>query len=535
LTLMVLVILFTMWRRSDLTEDIENRLAQSTDEITIADQKLTESQILLEFYQNRDFLEVWSKNGKISGQGDDFIQQLEDSKFEGLNPVNYHFDAIQEILESKKGPLKKLSKDELVDLEFLMSDAFLRFARDLEVGAVDPATLDSNWMLEEEESEISYTELLDEIGSGTSVEKQLDLLRPKTDLYQSGREVIRDLYQTLEKDTLEWKTVAFEKSLEPGDSHEAISGLRQRLIFWEFTDEYEVEDELVFDSKMEEALKKYQETNGMNPDGKIGILTADALNKSPQDLIDIASINLERLRWIPEITWDDEMVLVNIANYQLDYIQNQDTTLSAKIIVGKEYNESPVFTAPMSYIVFSPYWNIPESIVKDEIMPAVLKNKNYLQEKNMEVVSKSGEPVNERSVDWKVKDMDEFPYLVRQKPGEDNSLGLVKFMFPNEYNIYIHDTPARGLFEQESRALSHGCIRIQYPDEFAKVILNDSEWTTEKIHEAMKQEEEETVQLDRKIPVVILYLTFWADKSGKANFRQDIYERDLTLLKALRS
>ncbi|MEP1259105.1 L,D-transpeptidase family protein, partial [Algoriphagus sp.] len=293
----------------------------------------------------------------------------------------------------------------------------------------------------------------------------------------------------------------------------------------------QLEDPTLFDSAMYRGLQDYQESNGMNPDGVIGTLVAESLNKSPQDLIDIASINMERLRWMPALDWKKEMVLVNVANYQLDYLQNSDTTFSAKVIVGKEYNESPTFTAPMSYIVFSPYWNIPESITNEEIIPSLRKNSNYLAEKNMEVVNGSGEVVKATQVNLS-KDQG---YRVRQKPGGDNSLGLVKFMFPNEYNIYIHDTPARSLFEKETRALSHGCIRIQNPDQFAKILLNNSDWDDEKIQAAMNQQNEEVVELDRDIPVVILYMTFWADADGKANFRSDVYNRDAALLKALRS
>jgi murein L,D-transpeptidase YcbB/YkuD len=286
---------------------------------------------------------------------------------------------------------------------------------------------------------------------------------------------------------------------------------------------------------MEAGLRKYQAANGMNPDGVIGALVAESLNKSPQDLIDIAAVNMERLRWMPAMDWDQEMVLVNVANYQLDYMEKADTIFTAKVIVGKEYSESPAFTAPMSYIVFSPYWNIPPSITKDEILPAVRKNKNYLAEKNMELVSNSGETIDARRVDWKSVEDGTFPYRVRQKPGGDNSLGLVKFMFPNEYNIYIHDTPARSLFQKETRALSHGCIRIENPDQFAKILLNDKEWDEERIQKAMNQDKEETVKLDRKIPVVLLYMTFWAGEDGKANFRSDVYDRDAALLKALKN
>jgi murein L,D-transpeptidase YcbB/YkuD len=285
--------------------------------------------------------------------------------------------------------------------------------------------------------------------------------------------------------------------------------------------------------KMEEALKEYQLNNGMEPDGAIGNLTAESLNNSPANLMDIAAVNMERLRWLSDTLLDSELILVNVANYQLDYLNRLDTVLTAKVIVGKEYNESPVFSAPMTYIAFSPYWNIPASITNGEIIPQLKKNPNYLEQKNMEVVNSSGEPVKPKSSDLSA---DPFPYFIRQKPGGSNSLGLVKFMFPNEYSIYIHDTPARGLFERENRALSHGCIRIQDPAKFAALLLkDDSEWTSAKIDSAMHQEKEQIVELKRSIPVVVFYLTFWADSKGHPNFRSDIYDRDQEVLSALKS
>jgi murein L,D-transpeptidase YcbB/YkuD len=153
----------------------------------------------------------------------------------------------------------------------------------------------------------------------------------------------------------------------------------------------------------------------------------------------------------------------------------------------------------------------------------------------MEVTTASGESVNHKTINWSKMKGNEFPYFIRQKPGGDNSLGMVKFMFPNEYNIYIHDTPARGLFSKESRALSHGCIRIQNPDQFAKILLDDDTWSDEKIQIAMNQDTEEVVLLNRKIPVILVYLTFWADENGDSHFRSDIYDRDRALLDALKT
>lgn len=518
-------------RRSDLKDELQANLNGGESGVLATSNYASEIQ---SFYASREYMEVWLFNGSLSGAGEEMLTQIENSKYDGLLPDDYN---INEIYAKSSNPddedkkFRNLTSEEKVKLELLLTDGFFNLAHDLEFGKINPSSLDPNWKFEEKETDVSYTALLEEVANGSSVEKTFESLYPSSALYAKGREAIEELYEIQKNDTLTWDFAKVEGAIKVGEKHSAIPALRKRLIFWDVLKPYDMEDPTLFDSTMFAGLQKYQMSNGMNPDGVIGSLVAESLNNSPQNLIDIASINMERLRWMPKMDWDQEMVLVNIANYQLDYLKKQDTAFTAKVIVGKEYNESPTFMAPMSYIVFSPYWNIPESITNDEIIPSIEKNPNYLAQKNMEIVSGSGEVVKASKVNL----AKETGYRVRQKPGGDNSLGLVKFMFPNDYNIYIHDTPARNLFERETRALSHGCIRIQNPDQFAKILLNDSSWDDEKIQTAMHQMNEEVVELDREIPVVLVYMTFWAGKDGKANFRSDVYERDSALLKALKN
>lgn len=535
LLLGVALLWFFNQRRSDISDELEQAMVGEESSMLAGSSYAEQIQ---DFYAQRDYLEVWLLNDGLSKEGRELIAKIEDSKYDGLLPSDYNLEEIYGLstdAEKKNKKFRKLSSDEKVRLELLLTDGFFNLAHDLEKGKVNPAELDSSWKFDEKATSADYIALINEVVAGAPVDKTFAKLYPNAELYAQGKKAIKELYETLKKDTLTWDMQPVDGAIKVGERHAAIPALRKRLIFWDFLKPYKTEDPTLFDSELLVGLQKYQKSNGMNPDGVIGSLVAESLNKSPQDLIDIASVNMERLRWMPAINWDQEMVLVNVANYQLDYLQQSDTVFTAKVIVGKEYSESPTFSAPMSYIVFSPYWNIPPSITKDEIIPAVKRNEGYLDEKNMEIVTTSGEPIDASQVDWSSGKEEEFPYRVRQKPGGDNSLGLVKFMFPNEYNIYIHDTPARSLFQKETRALSHGCIRIQNPEQFAKILLDDNKWTDEKIQEAMHQDKEETVKLDRKIPVVLLYMTFWADKGGKANFRPDVYDRDAALLKALRS
>jgi murein L,D-transpeptidase YcbB/YkuD len=248
--------------------------------------------------------------------------------------------------------------------------------------------------------------------------------------------------------------------------------------------------------------------------------------------MDKIRVNLERMRWMPADFFEKEAILVNVPSFQVVYHRGPDTLFSTKVIVGTLKNQTPIFTAPLSYLVLSPYWNIPPSIARKETLPAIRRNPGYLNANHMEVVNTAGQPVSLSQVNWKASP---FPYLIRQKPGEHNALGLVKFMFPNPYNVYLHDTPSKQLFERETRAFSHGCIRMEHPEAFAALLLNDrQEWPVARMQEVMHQGKEEIVTLTKKIPVAILYFTFLVSPTGAPVFYEDIYGRDEELLLLLK-
>ena len=496
---------------------------------------LANAEAIYRFYDSRGFGEAWSENGILLEKAYELRFEIKQSKYDGLNPANYHLALIEGFFQSfESNKQKGIPNDvmEVADLDLLLTDAFFRLAAHLEIGKVDPSKLKSSWDIRRKPQREDYVLLLSQAVQSNEIRKALEKLYPDFSIYRKGREVVRRMDELQKSDTLNWKPIKMDQSIKPGQVNNAVPLIRQRLAFWGYLDPALISEDKIYDSLLVNAVKEFQRSNGMEPDGSIGKNTAAALNASPAALMDIASLNLERLRWLPDTVREAEFILVNIANYQLDYINKLDTLFSAKVIVGKQYHQSPIFSAQMSYIVFSPYWNIPNSIARAEIIPAVRRNPNYLQQKNMEVITTSGKVVDPASVNWQSKS---FPYLIRQKPGGSNSLGLVKFMFPNSHSVYIHDTPGKSLFEKEDRALSHGCIRIQNPVKFAQLLLKDDpKWTTQRIDEAMHQTKEQIVNLPRKIPVVLMYLTFWADSRGKAHFRQDIYGRDADLLALLK-
>ena len=504
--------------------------------LTVRGSALSNSDEIHRFYDARSFEEAWSERGILLEKAYALRFEIKQAKYDGLNPEDYHLDVIEGLFASFESNKKSGNANEasdVVELDLILTDAFFKLATHLEIGKVDPSKLKTDWEITPKAQRKDHVLLLNQAINSGEVRQALEELYPQFSIYKKGREVVRVMDELQKKDTLDWKPIKVDQSLKVGQSNNVIPQVRQRLAFWGYVSPTPPSDPKLFDSLLFAGVKQFQRSNGMEPDGAIGKNTALAISKSPASLMDMASVNLERLRWLPDTVKGAEFILVNIANYQLDYLNKLDTLLSSRVIVGKQYHESPIFSAQMSYIVFSPYWNIPPSITRSEIIPSVRKNPSYLQQKNMEVVTSSGKVVNPSSIDWNSKS---FPYMIRQKPGGNNSLGLVKFMFPNSHSVYIHDTPARTLFDKEDRALSHGCIRIQNPAKFAQVLLNDDpKWTPEKIDQAMHQTTEQIVSLPRKIPVVLVYLTFWADSTGKAHFRQDIYNRDSEVLALLRN
>lgn len=242
---------------------------------------------------------------------------------------------------------------------------------------------------------------------------------------------------------------------------------------------------------------------------------------------------MERFRWLP-LEKPHKYIIVNIANFDLAMIEGRDTLISMRAIVGKGYRKTPVFDSRITYIVFSPTWTIPPTILKNDVIPELLKGPEYLQQRNMILLRHNGTEIAYSEIDWSKISVNHFPYMVRQNPGPANALGKVKFMFPNGYNVYIHDTPSRGYFARDDRAISSGCIRIEKPFQLAELLLADSpQWPSSRIYSAMQQNREQTVSLNTPVEVMMLYLTAWTDGNGRVQFRKDIYMRDEMVMKAL--
>ncbi len=304
------------------------------------------------------------------------------------------------------------------------------------------------------------------------------------------------------------------KQFKKGASSSSIAALKRHL---QITGDMPAGDtSRMFDDTLVNGIKQFQNRLGYKPNGTITATIIKDLNVPVEKRIEQILVNLNRMRWMPQEP-EGKLILVNIPEFELHFLDGKNKIFDMDVVVGKEGHNTMMFTGKLSTIVFSPYWNVPPSIVKKEIMPHMASNPNYLASQNMEVTGNAGG----------------LP-VIRQLPGEKNSLGKVKFLFPNSFNIYFHDTPAKGLFNQDKRAYSHGCVRLSDPLKMAEYLLKDnSEWPPEKIIDAMNSGNEKFVKIKDPVPVIITYYTAWVDENGQLNFRDDIYKRDATMMQKM--
>lgn len=304
------------------------------------------------------------------------------------------------------------------------------------------------------------------------------------------------------------------KSMKKGGADSSIAILKKRL---QISGELPQGDtSAVYNDTLANAIMIYQKRMGYTPDGKVTAQLIKDLNVPAEKRLQQILINMGRMRWMPpDVT--GKLIVVNIPEFVLHIYENNKRVMDMDVVVGKEGHNTVVFTGDLSTIVFSPYWNVPPSIVKNEILPAMESNPGYLESHNMEINGEEGGLPS-----------------IRQRPGGQNSLGKVKFLFPNSFNIYFHDTPAKSLFEKDKRAYSHGCIRLQDPTKMAEYLLKDDpDWNASKIQAAMNSGSEKYVKLKKPVPVLITYYTAWVDDEGLLNFRDDIYEHDAELAKKM--
>lgn len=476
-----------------------------------------------EFYASREFKPAWIENAAPRPQMDDLIGALSSASTEGLDPELYSVGLLkQRREEASKGFLTSKGFDprEAGMLDVWLTYLYMKYASDLADGLSDLAHADPAWQIKTEKFDPRAQ--LDSALEHNNVSASLQELAPVAPEYQALRKVLADYRDRATKGG--WPAVPASLKLKPGQRSPAVPLVARRLAAsGDFGGQVPPDGQpAAYDKGLQEAVKKFQRRHGLADDGVVSAAVVSEMNVPIDRRIRQIELNMERWRWLPR-DLGERHIFVNIPDMRLDVWDHDRVPLSMRVVVGKKDTPTPIFNDTMTYLVFSPYWNVPPDIANKETLPAVMSDPGFLERTNMEVVDKSGNLVDPASIDL-TKPED---YRFRQRPGADNSLGLVKFMFPNQYNVYLHDTPADSLFARASRSFSHGCVRVEQPEKLAEYVLGDQpDWTDDKITEAMHAGEEKTVKLKQPLPVYIAYLTARVTPDGAVQFRKDVYDVD---------
>ncbi len=466
------------------------------------------------FYKRRRYQYAWFVKDSLSQAAAGFFNLVNsaDTAFKEVASVR---DRLNELMMSPdSGAVAAHCDSCMLQLELALTAHFFRFADKRYGGVIGKDLRELDWFIPRRKK--NYDQLLDSLTAG---HMDLSPIEPVHRQYALLKAQLKRYY---ELDTLvSWEPLGLgdKKKLEPGDTAMWVPDLRQRvMVLGDLVSNGDsiVLSSTIYDSLLVEGVKHFQERHGLHPDGIIGKGAIAALNRTPHERVRTLLVNMERLRWVPEQTAPN-LLLVNIPEFRLHVYEADTEAWSMDVVVGNSATRTVIFSDTLSRIVFSPTWSVPVSIVKGEILPAMKKNPNYLASKGMSITGGSAA----------------LPSIV-QLPGAGNALGRVKFLFPNDYSIYFHDTPSKGGFAREKRAFSHGCIRLSEPARLAEYLLrNDSLWPADSIKKSMFSEKERYVRLKEKRPVSISYFTAWVDRQGRLNFRDDVYGHDERLANEL--
>ncbi|MFZ0481949.1 MAG: L,D-transpeptidase family protein [Desulfobacterales bacterium] len=490
--------------------------------------------LLFDFYVYRKIKPVWVTKDSLNNKAKVFIKTIIEADHEGLDASIYHRDDILSLVRilELNSVFDAFEPAKYAELELLLTDAFFSYGFHLSEGVVEPNQTNVDWHIEKPNKNL--LKILRASLNNEKIEELVDILQPHHSGYLRLKSALLK-YQYIKKSG-GWHKIPVGPKLRKGDTEKRIAALRSRLIISGDLSDSTSGDGEYFDEALESGVKKFQARNGLKTDGVVGSNTLSALNISVEDRIGQIKLNMERWRWLPQ-DLGKRYILVNTANFELDIIENGETVTSTRAIVGKKKRPTPALSQKITYMELNPYWNVPHRIAINDILPCVKKDSNYLKDKNIRIFENwedDAKEVNPESIDWNTVTKKNFGYKLRQDPANSNALGRVKFIFPNEFSIYLHDTPARTLFNKTKRTFSSGCIRIEKPMELAAYLLTDnSKWTYEKLTAAVDSKKTRTILLSDPINIHILYWTAWVDKNGIVNFRDDIYGRDRQLNIAL--
>ena len=518
----------------ELDELIRSRVDQlaETGVLEIDGVSIAAKTLLPKIYEAREFAPAW----RSASQVDSLLALIQEAYEEGLDPGDYHDTAVRAARE-RFADLAAVPADQRAALDLILTDSVIRLGYHLRFGKVDPVALDSDWNLSRELVDRDPVETLQAAIDAPSMRDFAAQVLPRNRLYGRLKTALAE-YRAIAAQG-GWPEVPNGQTLRPDMNDSRVTVLERRLAMTgdlqgiaaaTVAPETATDDEeRPYSGEIVGAVRRFQERHGLTADGVVGRSTLAALNVPVEQRIEQLRASLERARWVLA-DLGDEFIVVNIAGFHLYLVRGGNISWDTRVQVGRPYRRTPVFKAEMTYLVLNPTWTVPPTILREDVLPAVRRNADYLAGRNMDVIDGSGRSVDPSTVDW--RGQRSFPYRFVQRPGPTNALGQVKFMFPNDHAVYLHDTPSRDLFESASRAFSSGCIRVENPFELARLLLAPS-WDPARLDATLARGRTETVLLPKPVDVLLLYWTAEVDEQGRIVFWPDIYERDAGVITEL--
>ncbi len=504
-----------------IDSEIKNKIEglQTSGSLQIESAEIATKELLVQLYSSRNYQPLWINRERV----DDLVLYLKTAPQHGLLIQDYYVNEIERL---------QAQDNRQAELDILASEAFIRFGYHQRFGKVNARDFDSNINFKREllPDRTSIGLIEDLASSSESLEEMVDQIIPRGPMYRAVQETLEH-YLELQANG-GWPSINDGPTLHVGDQDSRVIQIRKRLaITGDFTGNTNFES-VVYNSDVVKAVTAFQQRHLLENDGVSGANTVATMNIPIQHRIDQMRLTLERVRWVQEeIT--ENFLAVNLASFRTALFRGGDVIWTSRVMVGKPYRQTPVFRGDIQYLEFNPTWTIPPGILRNDTLPAIKKDPNYLSDRNISVIDSEGRKVNPNTIDWNTYTRG-VPYTLRQEPGPNNALGRVKFIFPNEHFVFLHDTPSRILFSKAERAFSSGCIRVEHPLQLAKLLLDDhQQWNSTAIQSTVDSKETRRINLHEPFPVLIVYLTAVAEPGKPPSFPPDIYKRDEALLDAL--
>ncbi len=502
--------------REAVRTKVEN-LMQS-GQLSVDDVDIASGKILAEFYERRNYAPAWTDNDKVA----ELVRAIKATHADGLDPSDYHLDDVS-VLQTELAAGRINSAADIADADLILTDSLIRLGYHQRFGKVNPYSLDPHWNFRRELNGKNPAVSIQEALDANSLVAYMKEVFPRGWVYTQMRDGLARYRQILANGG--WPQVPDGPTLRPGAADPRLATLMQRLaISGDMDDMKTFAPVTEYDEVLQTGVRHFQTRHGLDADAIIGPATIKALNVTAEQRVKQLEINLERARWVLDDI-EDDFVMVNIAGFRVYLLRDREIVWESKVQVGKTYHQSPVFRDEMKYLVFNPTWTVPYSIASKEMLPNIQADPEYFQKRDFDVKDRSGNIIDPTTVDWSSVTRRNFGYTLVQRPGPANALGRVKFMFPNEHAVYLHDTPSKYLFGQAERAFSHGCIRVEHPYEFAEMLMGP-DWNQDRIAATLDTKEITTVSLPEPLPVLLMYWTAVVNKDGEVFFYNDVYQRD---------